>query len=765
MGVMTAQPPLPLTIAEGAVPVGAAASLLEDADGGRVFLHGQLVYAWNQGDTATRRFAAAKLADMKAASVTDIAAAFGIETGTLWLWRRDLKTSGVAGLVPEKRGPRGASKLTTTLASDIKARRARGETLRTIAAAVGVSTFSVDRALSMDTGEDARPPADPAAGTAPAMTEPVVNGTGAAAADPDPGAVPLPVLPAPADRSGERAAARAGLIECAAPVFAPAARVPLAGLFLALPALEATGLLGCARDTFGALPNGFYGLETILTGAVFQALAGEPRAEGTTRIDPAALGRVLGLDRAPEVKTLRRKTAALAGSGKAGDLLTLMAAKHLNGAHEEGGDLAAVLYVDGHVRAYQGTRKIGKVHSTRLKFPVPATEETWVADAHGAPVLVVMAEPGAALTGELRRLLPTLRTIIGDERRVLVGFDRGGWSPALFQHMAGKGFDVLTWRKGTTGDINETLFTEVTHTDGHGETRSWSAADTAVEVPAGTTGEVFAMRQISRQVRTTGGGSRQIHILTTDTGMPVGEVIHRMGARWRQENYFRYARMRFALDSHDAYASTDDDPDRSVPNPAKRKAYQKVLAAKTRHGKAVADTDAALLAARTPAPGMTTALITNTGHNAITADLIAAETALEAAQAAHKEIPARLPLGEIAPGQQVLETETKLLSHAIRMAAFNTAATLAREIRTNTGYARAGHEAHALLRQALTGSGDIDPTQDGYLTIRLDPLPTRRATAAIAELCDHLTATKTRYPGTDRILRFEIKNPETSLTN
>ncbi|GAA1761927.1 hypothetical protein GCM10009712_08290 [Pseudarthrobacter sulfonivorans] len=32
----------------------------------------------------------------------------------------------------------------------------------------------------------------------------------------------------------------------------------------------------------------------------------------------------------------------------------------------------------------------------------------------------------------------------------------------------------------------------------------------------------------------------------------------------------------------------------------------------------------------------------------------------------------------------------------------------------------------------------IDATVPGYLTIRLDPLPTRRATTAIAELCDHL---------------------------
>jgi hypothetical protein len=72
------------------------------------------------------------------------------------------------------------------------------------------------------------------------------------------------------------------------------------------------------------------------------------------------------------------------------------------------------------------------------------------------------------------------------------------------------------------------------------------------------------------------------------------------------------------------------------------------------------------------------------------------------------------------------------------------------------GYARANREAHTLIRQALTGSGDIDP-HDGVLTVRLDPLPTRRATTAIAELCEHLTATKTRYPGTDLILRYEIK--------
>jgi hypothetical protein len=89
-------------------------------------------------------------------------------------------------------------------------------------------------------------------------------------------------------------------------------------------------------------------------------------------------------------------------------------------------------------------------------------------------------------------------------------------------------------------------------------------------------------------------------------------------------------------------------------------------------------------------------------------------------------------------------------------AAFNTATTLARAVRVHTGYARANHETHTLIRQVLTGSGDIDPS-DGFLSIRLDPLPTRRATTAIAELCEHLTTTHTRYPGTNLTLRYEIK--------
>src|SRR5260370_35658023 len=103
----------------------------------------------------------------------------------------------------------------------------------------------------------------------------------------------LPVLPDPVPRDAERALARFGLLgEGAAPVFTPGARYPLAGLLLALPALAGTGLLECARQVYGRLRDGYYGLDTVLTHLVLQALLREPPAEAATPVPPPPMGRV-----------------------------------------------------------------------------------------------------------------------------------------------------------------------------------------------------------------------------------------------------------------------------------------------------------------------------------------------------------------------------------------------------------------------------------------------------------------------------------------
>jgi hypothetical protein len=194
-----------------------------------------------------------------------------------------------------------------------------------------------------------------------------------------------------------------------------------------------------------------------------------------------------------------------------------------------------------------------------------------------------------------------------------------------------------------------------------------------------------------------------------------------------------------------------------VPNPAKAKAKLVLQNARAQRDAVDNTVTATLLTLNTPEPGTTGITITNRMHNDINAPLIKAENAVIAAEDAYQQLAARVPLGESRPGAQVLDTEMKRFTHIIRMAAFNTAVALAREIRINTGYKRADREAHNLVRQIFTQPGDIDPSIPGYLTITLDPLPTQRETAAVQELCESLTETQTRYPGTDLVLRYGIK--------
>jgi hypothetical protein len=148
----------------------------------------------------------------------------------------------------------------------------------------------------------------------------------------------------------------------------------------------------------------------------------------------------------------------------------------------------------------------------------------------------------------------------------------------------------------------------------------------------------------------------------------------------------------------------------------------------------------------------------------INADVHDAEATLDAALAAHHAIPARLPLAQVNPDQQILDTETKLIHHAIRIAAYNTTQSLARAIVTDTGYTRADDEAHTLIRTALAGSGDIIPDHH-TLHIRLDPLPMPRHTAAIDEPCHALNDTDTVYPGTTLTLRYSVKSHQGPHTN
>jgi len=86
--------------------------------------------------------------------------------------------------------------------------------------------------------------------------------------------------------------------------------VPKGGVLCALPVLLAVGLLRHVRQCF-TWPKGYYPLETIFLSLAYLALGRVHSLEALRYQPPGEWGRLLGLDRIPEVKTMRRKIAVL----------------------------------------------------------------------------------------------------------------------------------------------------------------------------------------------------------------------------------------------------------------------------------------------------------------------------------------------------------------------------------------------------------------------------------------------------------------------
>src|SRR6266853_4879176 len=260
----------------GSRTINAGVDLVENDQGGVVFLWGMAAWCWDAADVVGRRLAAVSLLEVGAATQLEVAAGFGVSDVTLRIWRDGWRAGGIDGLVPQKLGPRRASKLTEQTVAEIVALRGSGVSLAGIAARVGVSKRSVAYALS--------------------RSRPSSDAGGPVGARPPGELVPLAK---PEPRDVERQAARRGELTGAAPVITEGASLPLAGVLVILPTLAATGLLDAFEQTYGSVGAAFYGLASLVLSMSFAALLGCSRAEAAGRLSPADIGRLIGLDRGP----------------------------------------------------------------------------------------------------------------------------------------------------------------------------------------------------------------------------------------------------------------------------------------------------------------------------------------------------------------------------------------------------------------------------------------------------------------------------------
>lgn len=182
-----------------------------------------------------------------------------------------------------------------------------------------------------------------------------------------------------------RIAASLGTLEAVAPDFQAALDVPNGGVLFALPALLAMGLLA-TTDRYFSLPRGYYGLDSLFLLLAFMALARLKSIESLRYCAPGEWGKWLGLDRVPEVRTLRQKLRQLACDDQPSQWGAELCRQWMEAVPEQ----AATLYLDGHVRVYHGHQTtLPRHYVARQKLCLRATTDYWVNAMDGQPFLVV----------------------------------------------------------------------------------------------------------------------------------------------------------------------------------------------------------------------------------------------------------------------------------------------------------------------------------------------------------------------------------------
>jgi len=726
-----------------------------------ISVHGVVFAHYDIGDRAAEAYTMITLWESEYASQIEIARSFGYSARSLRRYQERFHAGGISALVRGPGRPHGDFKNAKDRGRDqtILHLKTKGSSNRTIAGKLGLSEKAIRKRLrrlgwrpNPEPGEPDllfQEQTNPDVGPGLDVSEPPIDNAHpavAVASEPqserneDMAPAPVSLDPNPLDRTMDRLLAALGRIDDAAPVFAHADSLPRAGVLLAVPPLVASGVLSVARKVYGTIGPAFYGLRTTVVTYILLALLRIPRPETLKEYPPTDLGRIVGLDRLPEVKTLRRKLTRLASRKASQQFGRELAQRRV----EQRGRVLGFLYLDGHVRAYHGKHTIPKGYLTRTRLAVPATTDYWVNDQKGEPLFVVTAEANAAMTRMLVPVLEEIRKLIGPRRRITLVFDRGGWSPKLFQKLLAMGFDLMTYRKGRVRRIAEKRFVwRKARLDGR--PISYRLHDQAIRFLKGK----LRLRQVTRLTDT----GKQTPVVTSRWDLRDIVVAYRMFERWRQENFFKYMREEFLIDALSDYQVEPDDPERSVPNPA-RKAVDKELRKARAHLSKIKETYGAVLIdyfeGRTPTMRAFTA-----AEKKIHQEIQEATDRITGLVAQQKSLPARVALAQAQPNQKLvkLSTERKHLTNVLKLVAYQIESDLVNLIRPH--YARADDEGRTLIQTALQSTAALEPIGN-ELRVTLYPLSSPHRSQALAAACETLNKTDTRFPGTDLLMRFAV---------
>lgn len=546
----------------------------------------------------------------------------------------------------------------------------------------------------------------------------------------------------------DRMMAASGRMQQVATVFGHHQSVENAAILLALPALLSQGLLQ-ACEVYQPLAKGYYGLEHILMLLANMALLRIRNPEQLKTCKPGELGKIMGLDRVPEVKCLREKLSQIFSQNKGEDFERYLSKQWIEQ------QACLYFYIDGHVRLYHGHQAtLQKKFVSRQKLCLAGTTEYWVNDQQGQPFMFYIGDLNDRLkTAIEEHIVPALiedtQNIIScdntSQPRFTIIFDREAYEPAFFARLWNQWrIAVITYRKNVKEIWGKDDFKSVeTHINNTKVTMQLCEK----QVQLGT--------HSFREIRKLTTNDHQTSIITTHPTLEQAKVAEQMFSRWSQENFFKYLIEEFDFDKMVNYGIEMLDENKLVVNPAYSRLYQqrKKLIEKCRR------LEAQLLEAM---------------ENNIDQSLneskkwIQKQAALrektEELQIQIKEkvevlsqTPAKIKLADMAEGMRYnrLKTESKIFMNSIKMIAYRAETSLFNLIRPF--YKNDEMDGRQIIQTILSSNANLQPDYpNNILNVTIHSQATPRANKALKQLCEELNQTETIYPMTNLKLVFHF---------
>ena len=545
-------------------------------------------------------------------------------------------------------------------------------------------------------------------------------------------------------RTNERMQAAVGLAEGVATRFERCDDVMYGGLLAGLPALCENGLLS-GLDKYFSLPRGFYQCLTILFVLGFMALARIRRPEQLRHIAPGELGKVVGMDRVPEVKTLRAKITLMAEKGNPDAWM-----KHLSRLWmREDPEEAGYLYADGHVRVYHGkVANLPARHVSRERLCLRGTTDYWVNDALGRPFFVV-SKPipeglGATL---LEQIVPELLASVPNQpdeqalkkdallHRFVVIFDREGATYSVLSALWHYRIAALTYRKNVKDRWPESEFKQVEVPTPGGDSTQMMLAERESTLDAGT--QSILVKEVRRRTET----GHQTAIITTGRTLPSLVIAGRMFARWCQENFFGYMMKHYDIDGLVQYGAQEISGTVKVINPQWR-ILDKAVKKSNRQLQKLYARLAQLDESTAPEQEVMfkRAQLMESIHEV--------KARRDTERAERWKLEKKVPIETLPEDQRPTQLLplNKLLTDTVKMIAYRAETAL---VGLLIPHLNKEEEARALVRELLVSAADIIPDQDqNTLTVRIHRMACPAHDKAIEKLLEALNDAQFHHPQT-----------------